>query len=120
MGKTINLLTALTDTQADDNTKLWAACDTVSGISGSLTTAQIKKVVGTQRLKYVATGAEGITLTIGTLAQRTILLITRESGILYDVLSAPDEVEYIWDGVIITFGQALRAGERLIILWRNT
>lgn len=118
-GKTINLLTPLTDPQVDDINRLWAGCDPVSGESGSATGAQLKTVIGTHHLKYVCTGAEGTVLTIGTLAQRDVLLVAREGAIIYEVVSGPDDVEYIWDGVLFTFGQALRAGERLLILWRN-
>jgi hypothetical protein len=117
MGKPINLLTPLTDAQVVDDTRLLPICDPVSGISGSATMAQIKKAVGTLRLKYVATGSEGTVVTIAALNQMNVLLISREGNIMDDVVSGPDDVEYIWDGTNITLGLGTRAGERFIILY---
>lgn len=117
MGKTINLLTPLTDPQVNNDTLLMALADPVSGQASSATMTQLKKTIGTQRLRYTATGSEGSPLVIAALAQTNVLAIFREGAPLYDVLSAPDSVSYIWDGVNLTFGLALLAGERLLILY---
>lgn len=117
MGKTTNLLTPLTDAQVVDDNRLVPLCDPVSGISGSSTMAQVKKAVGTLRLKFVATGAEGTVLTISTLNQMNVISIAREGAVLYDVLSGPDPVEYIWDGTNVTLGLATHPGERFLILY---
>lgn len=117
MGKPISLLTPLTDAQVADDTRMMAICDPVSQISGSATMAQVKKAVGTLRLKYTATGSEGTVITITALNQMNVLLISREGNVMDDVLATPDDVEYIWDGTNITLGLATRAGERFIILY---
>lgn len=118
MGKTVNLLDPATnDTIANDN-RLWSCADPVSGVSQKLTSQQVKQIFSTQRYRYTATGSEGTALTIGVLAGRYVLDIRRENDSLYDVVSAPASSEYIWDGTIITFGVALNAGERLLILYR--
>lgn len=119
MGKTINHLTPLTDTQANDSGRLSPSADPVSGEASSVTMAQQKLVIGTQKLKYVATGLEGTTLTLSPLAQKDLISIAREGQTMYEVVATPDPVEYIWDGTIITFGLAPRAGERFLILYRN-
>lgn len=119
MGKTINLLTPLTDTQADNNARLSPSADPVSGEAGSVTMTQQKLVIGTHKLKYVGTGLEGSTVTITALAEKDVISIAREGAVMYEVVATPDSVEYIWDGVIITFGLAPRAGERFLILYRN-
>lgn len=111
--------TPLTNAQADDITKLQALGDPVTGILSSITTAQAKLIYSTQRVKYVATGSEGTALVIAALAARAILLITREGSVLSDIVSAPDTSEYTFNGTTITFGLALGAGERLIILYKN-
>lgn len=119
MGKTINHLTPLTDTQADDNGRLSPSADPVSGEAGSVTMTQQKLVIGTNHIKYVATGLEGTTLTLADLAQKDVISIAREGATMYEVVATPDSVEFIWDGTIITFGLAPRAGERFLILYRN-
>jgi hypothetical protein len=70
-------------------------------------------------LEYIATGAEGTTLTIPTIAGKKILFISRESGMLYPASNLPDTAEYIWNGAAITLGLATIAGERFLILYRN-
>jgi|SRR6185437_12572461 len=118
MGKTVNLLDAAdNDTIANDN-RLWSCCDPVSGVSLKLTSQQVKQIFGTQRYRYTATGTEGTSLTISDLSGRYVLAVYREGSINYDVVSSPDSVEYVWDGTTFTFGVALGAGERLLILYR--
>lgn len=119
MGKTTNLLTSLTDDQVDDSTRFVPLANPVSGESGKGTMGQLKTVIGTLKIKYVATGLEGTTLTLTALAQRDVISIAREGATMYEVVATPDEVEYIWDGTIITFGLAPREGERFLILYRN-
>lgn len=113
------LIPQLTDAQVDDSTRVLPIANVTSGIANFGSIGQIKKVTSTQRIKYVATGAEGTTLSISALAGRYILGIWREGACLYDVLSAPDSAEYIWDSTNITLGLATNAGERFLILWKN-
>lgn len=119
LGKKINELTALTDLQAADPTRLLAVADPTSGIASSATVAQMRASLGATPLKYVATGSEGVTLTIPALAGKIILLITRENDILYDTPSAPDTTEYIWTTPNITLGLATIAGQRFKIIYGN-
>jgi hypothetical protein len=70
--------------------------------------------------KYTANGTEGSTLTISAIKGKKIILLTRESAVLYKVSSNPDSVEYTWDGIDITLGTPINsAGERFLILYRN-
>ena len=110
---------ALSDAQVDDGTKVFPLANAASGLADHASMNQLKKVTSTQQLIYTATGAEGTALVSATLAARFILMIAREGMILYPVVSAPDVVSYTWDGTTITFGNALNAGERLLILWKN-
>jgi len=68
---------------------------------------------------YVATGAEGKTLTIPDISGKKILLITRDSAILYKTSSAPDSTQYTWDFTSIGLGTDTGAGQKFLILWRN-
>lgn len=118
--KKISQLTALTDAQGNDDTRVLPLADGTNGIAGKLTVAQAKNIFGTQTLKYVATGLEGSTLTIPELAAKKILAIFRETGPLFPVSASPDSVEYIWDNANITLGLAVQmAGERFLIHYRN-
>mgnify|MGYP001569443832 CR=1 FL=1 len=120
MSKKVNELTALTTAQVDDNTKLWPVGVASTGLLNSCTTAQMKLTFATQKVKYVATGAEGSTITIAALAGKEILLIMRESGPLFEVVSSPDPAEFVWDSTNITLGAAVGgAGERFLILYKN-
>ena len=70
--------------------------------------------------KYTATGSEGSTLTIPAIKGKKIMLLTRESAVLYKVNINPDPVEYTWDGTDIVLGTPISmAGERFLILYRN-
>lgn len=69
--------------------------------------------------EYVATGAEGTTLSIPEIVGKKILLITRGSAIIYKVSSGPSSSEYVWNDVIITLGTATNLNERFLILYRN-
>ena len=119
MGKKINELTPLTNSQVDNNARLLPIADPTSGVAGYGSIAQLKLATSTQRYKHIATGAEGVTITISALANKVIEGIWREGMCLYDVVSAPDSVEYIWDGIDVTLGLATGAGERFLILYKN-
>lgn len=108
----------LTTAQASDDSKLMAMGLASTGALFSATIAQLKAVFGTLDLIYTATGAEGTALTLGALAGKKILSIIREGTGMYEVVSAPDSVSYVWDTATITFGLALGAGERLRINYR--
>lgn len=69
--------------------------------------------------KYIATGAEGTTLSIPIIKGKKILFITRENNPIYKVSAFPDPVEYTWDDVNIVLGVIVNPGERFLILYRN-
>jgi hypothetical protein len=71
-------------------------------------------------IKYIATGAEGTTLSIPEIVGMKVLFITRESSPLYKVSNSPTGSEYIWNDIVITLGAAVaNPGERFLILYRN-
>lgn len=119
MGKTINQLTAVSDITATNNNHLLPLCDPGTGVSGKMTVGQAKTVFATQKIKYVATGAEGVTLTIPEVADKEILSVAREGFLMYEVVSAPDSVEFIFDGTDITLGLATNPNERFLIQYKN-
>lgn len=115
----ISLKPALTTAQVSDDTKIVPWVVGATGFINKATVAQIKAVFGTQKFKYVATGAEGTTLTIPTIAAMNVLAIFREGACMYEVSATPDSVEFIWDGTNITLGLGVTgAGERFLILYR--
>lgn len=117
MGKIIPLLDPA-GTLINNNSALLPLADPSTGKSFKMTMAQLKSVLSAiLRVKYVATGSEGTILTISALAGKNILLVVREGSIMYDTVALPDSTEYIWDSTNFTLGQALRLGERLIILY---
>jgi hypothetical protein len=120
MSKRVDQLDAISAAQAKNNAWLIPQCDPVTGISKKMTVEQAKEVYATKRLKYVATGSEGATLTIPSLAGYEILLIMREGGPIYEVGSSPDSSEFTWDDTDIVLGAAVNmAGERFLILYRT-
>lgn len=126
LGKKINELVPYSDLDVAAGDLLVPMADPVTGIAGYGTIQQIVDAAGGGggggtyiKLKYVATGVEGPTLTIPTLSGKVILLLTREAGILYEVPSAPDSTEYTWDGSDIVLGLAPGAGERFNIIYGN-
>jgi len=120
MSKKINELTPLTDPQVDDNSLLTPLGNAANGLLKRATIAQLKAIFSTQKLKYVADGTEGSTLTISALEGKEILSISREGSAMYEVESGPDTTEFIWDDTDITLGLAVAgAGERFLILYKN-
>lgn len=120
MSKKINQLDAATDIEAKNDSWLDPIADPINGIAKKRTTAQSKEVFTTKKLKYVATGAEGSTLSIPALVGYSILLIMRESGPLFEVGASPDSSEFTWDDSTIGLGAAVsRAGERFLILYKT-
>ncbi len=111
--------TPVSDGQANDDGKLMAWGHPTSGELYRPTVAQAKKVFGTFRKKYVATGSEGTTLTISEIAAMEVLAIFREGPAIYEVDSDPDPAEFIWDNTTITLGLATNPGERFLILYKN-
>lgn len=69
--------------------------------------------------EYVATGDEGVALTIPIIQGRKILLILRENSPIHKVNATPDSTEYIWDDTLITLGTPTIANQRFLILYRN-
>lgn len=114
----INLKPSLSDAQVGDDSKIvpWAVGAT--GFMNKATVAQIKKIMSVQKYLYTATGSEGTTITIGALASMYILSIHREGSCMYEVVSAPDSVSFIWNGSSITLGLATSAGERFLIQYK--
>lgn len=118
--KKINQLDAFTDEQANDDTALLPFADTSSGIAYKVTVAQAKQVFGVQKYKYIAVGDEVATLTITDLSGKNILVIIRETGIIFEVASAPTTSEFTWDGTDIVLGAEVSgAGERFLILFNS-
>lgn len=70
-------------------------------------------------VKYIATGAEGKTLTIPELAGKKILFMTRGNAIIYKTSTTPASNEFTWDDVIIGLGAATNFNEPFLILFRN-
>lgn len=68
---------------------------------------------------YIATGAEGSTLTIPAIAGKRVVLVTRGNNILYPTNSAPASYEYVFDGSTIELGAGTIASERFLVLYRN-
>lgn len=68
---------------------------------------------------YVSDGSEGSTLTIPALKGKRIMMITRESGIIYKVSNNPDSTEYTWNDTDIGLGIPVIANQRFLILYRN-
>jgi len=120
MSKRTDQLTALTDTQVNDDTKIWPVAVALTGLMSKATTSQLKKVFGTFKKKYIATGSEGSVLVIAEIAAKEILAIYREGGILYEVTATPDSVEFVFDNTNVTLGNPTSAGERFLILYKNT
>ena len=116
-----DLPTVLSDAQVDDNTKLLPFGNNTTGVAGQGSMGQVKLATSTKKEKYVATGAEGTTITIAILAGRYILAIFREGSCLYEVTSptVPDNVEFTFDSTNIELGLATNPGERFLILWKN-
>jgi hypothetical protein len=114
----IHLKPSLTNPQFNDDTKLIAMATPGDGKLFSGTVAQAKEIFGPHVNKYTATGSEGSTLIIAALASKTILLIVRESGPVYEVASSPGSAEFTFDGTNIVFGTPLGAGERFVIIYK--
>lgn len=120
MSKRIDQLSALTDSQVAEDSRLIAIGDPSTGQLYKCTQAQQKKAYSTQKVQYTATGSEGSTLTIAALAGKNIVAVFREGGLLFEADSSPDTVEYTWDDTDIVLGLAVNyAGERFLILYNN-
>lgn len=119
MKKKINALTALSDDQVADGTRLLAIADPTSGVAYQGTMAQVKAAVSPKKYKYTATGSEGTTLTIEALLNKTILIIIREGDVLFeaDPELTPDSVEFAWNSTDITLGLSTNIGERYLIIY---
>lgn len=121
MGKKINELTGVSDITATSNNQLLPLADPVSGVAGKLTIQQAKTVFGTFKKLYISTGTEGSTLTISEVAGKELLSISREAAQIYEIGSAPDTTQFVFDGTHITLGLAVGgAGERFLILYKNS
>lgn len=69
--------------------------------------------------KYVASGAEGVTLSIPQLVGKKILFVTRGNSIIYKTSSAPSSYEYVWNDTVMTLGTATSEEEPFLILYSN-
>ena len=122
MGKTTNQLDAADDATVNNKFQLLPLCDPGSGISVKMTIEQAKKAFGTFKIKYVATGSEGSTLTIPDLIEKEIVMATREAGSFFETDSSPDTTEFTFDSPTgeVTLGLAVTmAGERFQFLYKN-
>lgn len=116
--KKINELDALLDAEVAEDTRLFAIADGTTGLAKKGTVAQAKLVFSPKKVKYVSDNSEGSTLTIPELSGKTILLIARESGIIYEVESAPTSSEFTFDGTDIVLGVEVSGyDERFLILY---
>lgn len=70
-------------------------------------------------MEYIATGAEGATITIPGLAGKRIILLVRENSPLHKVSNNPDSAEYTWDNTTIGTSVSITASTRFLILYRN-
>lgn len=77
-------------------------------------------------LVYTASGNEGTTLTIQSLAGKTILMLVRETFIQYEVQAFNENkaTEFLWSAsdhplININLGAPANPGERFLILYRN-
>lgn len=112
--KKINELDACTDAEATDDSRLYANADASTGVAKKSTFLQQR----VKRLKYVSDNTEGDTLTIPELSGRIVLLIARESGIIFEVNSAPTSSEFTFDGTDIVLGVDVSGvDERFLILY---
>lgn len=68
---------------------------------------------------YVATGSEGVTLSIPAIVGKKVLFITRGNASIYKVSNTPSSSEYTWNDVIVSLGAVTNPGERFLILYRN-
>jgi hypothetical protein len=109
-----------TDAQTADSTQLWVFGDPVTGLLYKPTGAQVKRAMSTYKYPYTANGTEASTLTISAIANKEILMISREGQVMWEVEADPDEVEFIFDGTTITLGLAVTMpGERFLILYKT-
>ncbi len=68
---------------------------------------------------YVATGAEGTTLSIPAIVGKKVLFVTRGNAIIFKTSSGPASSEYTWNDTVIGLGAAANPNERFLILYRN-
>src|SRR5574341_2027313 len=116
MSKKINQLTAATDAQSKNDSYLFALADSINGVALKMTVAQAKEAFGTKSITYTATGTEGTSLTIPTIAGKDILLIGRGIGFIYEIGSSPASDEFTWNDTVIGLGAATNPNEKFLIL----
>jgi len=120
MSKKINQLDPISDAHAKNDSYLLAQADPINGKAEYITVAQAKEVYCAKSYLYVATGAEGNTLTIPQVQGYMILMILRESGPIFQVGTAPASNQFTWDDIDIVLGTAVGvAGEQFQILYRT-
>lgn len=120
MSKKINQLDDATDEEALNDSYLFAIADSTNGLAKKMTVSQAKEVYGAKKLKYVATGVEGETLTLSQLLGKDILMITRGAVVIHlSEDETPESDEYYWDQTDIKLGTETNAGEKFTILYRN-
>jgi len=120
MSKKINQLDSASDAECANDSYLIPLADPTNGIALKMTVSQAKEVYGTKKLKYIATGLEGSTLTLSQLLGKNILAIFRGVGTIYEADDlTPDSDEYIWDQTDIGLGADTNTNEKFLILYRN-
>lgn len=118
MSKKINQLDAATDAEVANDSYLYAIADPINGLAKKASVSQIKNAYGIKSLRYKATGAEGVTITLPQLESKNILAILRSVGVIYETdepVAEPDE--YIWDGINITLGAEANLNEKFNFLY---
>jgi hypothetical protein len=117
MSKKINQLDAASAAEIADTNNLFVIAIASTGLAKKVTRAQMRTAFAVVRTQHTATGSEGDTLTLSALASRNILMVTRESGPIYEAPGvSPNSTEYTWDNTDLVFGTNLIAGERVVIL----
>jgi hypothetical protein len=117
----INVLDAVSDDDAANNTWFTVKCDPGTGVSGKSSVLQEKNAYSTFKKRYSATGSEGTTLTFSELAGKEIMLIMRGPGPIYevDLPAVPASQEFTFDGTDIGLGVATSAGEPFLIHYKT-
>lgn len=118
--KKINEFAAATNAFVTNGNSLWAMGDPSTGKMYQATGEKVKNTFQTFKLKYIAEGGEGTTLTISELEGKEILMIAREGAVMYEVSEDPDTTEFIWNDTDIILGLEITgAGERFLILYKT-
>lgn len=120
MSKRIDQLSALSDNDVFQDSRLFAIGDPSTGQLFKGTMAQLKKALSIQKFFVkIPSGDANTTYAPIELTGATVIAIIREGSLVYEVDSSPDSEEYTWDGNVFTFGRSLYPNERVLFLYLN-